>query len=121
MPLTVRDAAMSTPPAFNADNRQSPRRSVSWRARLLLSTGAIVECRAIDTSVGGLGLISEVFVAVDERVQVALQVPHASDGTRSIEVHEGVIVACVLTPHGYRLGVRTADPLQELLDEIPGF
>lgn len=91
------------------ENRQSVRRTVSWRARLLNSNGQVFDCRAIDSSPEGLALICSIPVRDGEHVQVALQKPNEQTGAAELVTHRAVVVASVLTPRGFRVGLAVQD------------
>lgn len=88
------------------DSRSSDRRTVSWRANILLPQGQVVSARATDASANGLGLLSAKQVPDDSLVQLALQVPvHGVAGKFHVVTGKARVVFQVLRGNEYQLGV----------------
>ena len=82
------------------------------------ANGTVVECKAVDTSEGGFGLMCQTSVGMREHVRIAVQMPLGEIGTFRTVVHDGRVTGSVLTPGGYRVGIKLVHPFDFLLDEI---
>ncbi|MES2887160.1 MAG: hypothetical protein V4739_04025 [Pseudomonadota bacterium] len=88
------------------DSRSSDRRTVAWRAKILLPQGQVVEARATDAGVNGLGVLSGKQVVFDSVVQLALQVPvHGVAGKFHVVTGKARVVFQVLRGNEYQLGL----------------
>lgn len=94
-------------PTGDADNRQTPRNPVSWRARVLLNAEQILECRTFDLSAGGLGLLCTQALPIGDSVRVALQLPPAAGErtSRIVSAHAKAVYQ-VLSGDEYRVGMQ---------------
>lgn len=89
-----------------SDNRSGDRRPVTWRAKVLLPKGQMVEVRVTDASSNGLGLVSPRPLPQEGLIQLAVQVPSRGSPGKSQVVTGNVRVAFqVLRGDGYQLGV----------------
>lgn len=89
-----------------SDHRSSDRRNVSWRAKILLSQGQVLEARATDAGTSGLGLLSAQPLAEGSIIQLAVQVPvHGTPGKFQIVTGKARVVFQVLRGSEYQLGL----------------
>ncbi len=89
-----------------SDNRSGDRRSVTWRAKVLLSQGQMIDVRVTDVSSNGLGLVTPSPVPQEGLIQLAVQVPsQGSPGKFQVVTGKARVVFQVLRGNGYQLGI----------------
>ncbi len=87
------------------ENRSSDRRPVSWRAKILLPQGQVLEARATDVGLNGLGLLLPVPLPEGKIVQLAVQIPRGGPGKYEVLTGSARVVFQVLRGGEYQVGV----------------
>jgi hypothetical protein len=114
--------------AGSIDNRVAARRNVTWKARLMISQGTVLEAKTADISSTGVGLVSHHPLTQNSVVQIALQVPHLTTAGSFTVITGRVKVAFQVMRGGeYRTGahwVELSEPYRVLLgawvERLPG-
>lgn len=86
------------------ENRSSDRRPVSWRAKILLAAGQVLEARTTDIGLNGVGLILPKPLPTG-LIQLALQMPGGGQGKSEVLTGSARVVFQVLRGDEYQVGV----------------
>jgi hypothetical protein len=86
--------------------RSSERKLVTWRVRVMLSNGQVLDGKTTDASPNGLGIAMPVFIRDADQIQLAVQVPlHNTPGKFQVITGKARIAFQVLRGNEYQMGV----------------
>lgn len=111
----------TTPERGSIESRKEPRYSVTWRGRLTLPGGQVLEVRVRDISEQGVGLLSDHPLPSNTVMPLVLGVPDLRDLTRIMAVPVRINSAyVVMQSHDFRVGgtwVDLSDSVRALLQD----
>ena len=89
-----------------SEHRASDRKTVSWRARVMLAGGQVLEGKTVDASTNGLGILVPIPIGDDTVVQLAVQVPlFNSPGKFQVVTGKARVAFQVLRGNEYQIGI----------------
>lgn len=101
--MTVSDSTLQNP----SDARQSPRTTVSWRARVMTGPQTYEEIRVLNISIDGLGLVCERAYPAGTVLQLAVAIPDPKDRSAlSVVILQAKVVFHVVANDKFRIGTR---------------
>lgn len=95
-------ASAQKSPRVDAEGRKEPRVKVSWRARIQMPNGKVLELRVRDISDGGVGLLTECHIPASTVLNFVVAVPGLID-PRQITPVAGTIKTSYLVLQGSEL------------------
>ena len=111
----------TTPERGSIESRKEPRYSVTWRGRLTLPDGQVLEVRVRDISEQGVGLLSDHPLPSNTVMPLVLGVPDLRDLTRIMAVPVRINSAyVVMQSHDFRVGgtwIDLSDTVRALLQD----
>ena len=97
---------MALPIPTSSDRRASPRHPFRTAATLTLQDKTVVEARALDISMSGAGVVSDLNLKVGAKVVLDMRVPARPSGSAPFQA-KATVMNCTLASSdgGFRLGL----------------
>ncbi len=92
--------------ARTSEYRSSERKLVTWRVRVMLPHGQVLDGKTSDASANGLGILMPVCMKDGTQVQLAVQVPlHNAPGKFQVVTGKARVIFHVLRGNEYQIGI----------------
>lgn len=106
-PETAVQPGTTVPPPASTENRAAVRVNITWKAKIMMPQGAVIEAKTADVSATGIGLVGHHPFPVHSVLQVAIQVPHPTiSGSFTVITGRVKVAFQVMRGGDYRTGVQ---------------